>query len=150
MEVTLATFSDYAVVDQTGKLSIMGIFDVIGAPRFPAIHPQIFICIRFQFRSIEFKTQHAVRLVLQDPDGRQVVPAFEIPKLEVQSPVGDAPYSYTQVSLGLQGIRLPKPGTYSAEIAVDGIHRASIPLHVVLAGPGEPTIAQEPAGASED
>jgi hypothetical protein len=35
--------ADQFIVDRFGKYSIVGIWDAISAPNFPAIHPQLFI-----------------------------------------------------------------------------------------------------------
>ncbi len=131
MQITLATLSDYATIDQQGKLSVMGIFDVLGALQFPVLHPQVYVCLRIQCRPIEAGRQHTLRLVCQDQDGSPILPALESP-FEVPPPsVPKAPYSYVQVSYGFSGILFHREGTHSFEVAINGVHQASIPLHVV-------------------
>jgi hypothetical protein len=131
MQITLATLSDYATVDQQGKLSVMGIFDVLGAARFPVLHPQLFVCLRIQCRPIEAGSRHRLTLLCQDQDGQRVLPpiesGFEVP----QPSFTGAPYSYVQLSVGAAGVLLRKAGTHSFEVAIDGNHCVSIPLHVM-------------------
>ena len=40
MKIDLATVCDYAVIDQFGKVSILGIFSHIWVAKFPAVHPR--------------------------------------------------------------------------------------------------------------
>lgn len=139
MKITLATLSDYATIDAQGKLSVMGLVDVLGAPQFPVTHPQLFVCFRVQCRPIEVGTKHAFTVVLQDPDGGQVLPpirgGFEVKP----SSFPGAPHSHMQLALGAVGIVFKRPGTHSFEIALDDNHAVSIPLHVVqVAAPAKP------------
>lgn len=131
MQITLATVSDYASVDGQGKLSVMGLFDVLGAAAFPVTHPQLFLCLRIQCRPIEVGTKHKFRVVLQDPDGGQVLPPIEGEFTVPPSNIPGSPYSHVQVALGAVGVEFKRPGSHSFEIAINSDHKTSVPLQVV-------------------
>lgn len=142
MQITLATLSDYASIDSQGKLSVMGLFDVLGAAAFPVTHPQLFLCIRIQCRLIETGSQHTFRVLLQDPDGAQLLPPIEGEFTVPPSSIPGSPYSHVQVALGAVAIVFKGPGSHSFEIAIDNNHMTSVPLQVVQV----PKPAQLPGG----
>lgn len=133
MDIALASIADYALVDQMGKMSVLGIFDILGAGQFPVAHPQLFVALRLSCRPIEFGTKHQITVRLQDEDGQVVIPEF---RAEVQVPapvVQNATSSFLQMVMGFSGIVFQKAGVFSFEIAIDGNHRHSLPLSVVQA-----------------
>lgn len=133
MEIEIATLAEYAVVAQDNKMSIMGIFDVVGAPRFPVIHPKFFVCVRIGCRPIEQGTNHVLNLIIQDPDGRPLGPRLNAAFTVNPSPYPAAPKISVQMVFGFAGVQFPKPGVYSVELAIDELHRASIPISLVAA-----------------
>lgn len=133
MDIALASIADYALVDQTGKMSVLGIFDVMGAGQFPVAHPRMFVALRISCRPIEVGTKHHLTVRLQDQDGQVVIPELRA-EVEVPSPVvSNATSSFLQLVMGFNGVVFQKPGVYSFEIAIDGSHRHSLPLSVIQA-----------------
>lgn len=59
-----------------GRLTVMATFDTVTVTQLPAILQQAAIVLRLRFGSLE-KRQHAVRLSMTDPDGRQVITPIE-------------------------------------------------------------------------
>ena len=47
MDVDLALLADAATIDGAGKLNILGIFDRVHTPNFPARHPKMALVLRF-------------------------------------------------------------------------------------------------------
>jgi len=43
MDLTYLLAADYANITRDGKLNVMGIFSIINAPGFPAVHPQMYL-----------------------------------------------------------------------------------------------------------
>ena len=134
MEIELAAIADYALTDTNGKLSVMGIWESVTAPRFPVLHPQMYVCLRVAFKPIEFGTRHKLRIVLHDEDGGIAGPdigaEFDVPR----PAKGSARKAVAQLALGYHGVVFQKPGIYSFDIAIDGSHVKSLPLEVVALG----------------
>jgi hypothetical protein len=137
VEIPLAAVAEYALLDQRGKLSVVGLIDVLGAMSFPVTQPQMFLCLRILCRQIEAGTKHKLSARLQDSDGKEVIPML---RTEFQVPKGDpsgVPLA-VQVVLQMQGVVFMKPGAHSFEISIDENHRASVPIHLVLMAASRP------------
>jgi hypothetical protein len=134
MEIELAAIADYALTDTNGKMSVIGIWDSVNAPRFPVLHPQMYVCLRIAFQTIEFGTKHKLRIALHDQDGALAGPDigadFDVPR----PTQGTARKSVAQLALGYQGVVFQKPGVYSFDISIDNNHVKSLPLQVVELG----------------
>jgi len=52
MKLELFTLCDFAA-DYGGKLSVVGIFDTLGAKQVPAVHPQCAVAAKMRFEKIE-------------------------------------------------------------------------------------------------
>ena len=48
MYLDFAVIADYALVDQAGKLSVLGIFQHIWVQQFPAMHPRLHLVLRLK------------------------------------------------------------------------------------------------------
>jgi hypothetical protein len=132
MQIDLAVVCDYALLDQGGKMSILGVFDVMGGPKYPLTQPRLFVCLRLGCRSIESGTNHTLALAIHDADGNQLAHAggpFQVGRAVLPG----APIS-VQAMLQFVGVTFPHPGQYSVEIAVDNNHLKSIPLVLAVAG----------------
>src|SRR5437762_13340150 len=69
MHLDFAVVADYALVDQTGKMSVLGIFQHIWVPQFPAMHPRLHLVLRLKGRRTEVG-EHQVQIkLLDDADG---------------------------------------------------------------------------------
>lgn len=130
MQIDIATISEYAIIDQVGRMSVLGIFDTMGAQQMPLVHPRFFICLRLGCRPIEANTQHTVSVVVQDQDGHQrakVEGPFTVP---VGQAMPDGPIA-VQMVFEFAGVQFLRTGQHSVEIAIDAQHRTSLPLIVV-------------------
>lgn len=134
MEIDLALLADAATVDAAGKLNILGIFDRISAPSFPAPHPHLSLVLRFS-AGLNEAGGHEVEIALKDPDGEEVV------RVKGDMQIGPGPSNVggrvrvPQV-LNLGSLVFPKPGRYSFDVSVDREHHISIPLTLHEAMPG--------------
>ena len=129
MDVQAAVLCD-AATDYGGKLNILGTFDTIVAPKLPAVHPQCSIAVRIVFSRIEEGT-HKLRMNFVDEDGHSIMPGIDIPA-EVRFPP-DASILSRNFIVNIQHLKFEKAGHYGIDIALDGRHESSIPLHVRLA-----------------
>jgi len=64
------------ISEQNGRLSILGTFDSITATALPVVLLQASVVIRIRFWPMESK-EHSFRLIMSDPDGRQVTAPVE-------------------------------------------------------------------------
>ncbi len=104
-----------------GKLSLMGLFENIYAPTFPAVHPRLAIISEWSAGQGEFR----VRMRIVSPDGKTVI-------RETQSKISlnSIHYRHRDVSLHLN-VELKTPGTYWVENYLDDELINSMPLNVV-------------------
>ena len=134
MNIALAVVCDHALIDQAGKLSVIGIFERIWVERFPAVHPRLHLVLRLKGRRTEIG-DHPVEIVLRGPDGTDVL------RGDGSVQIGEPPAGVTEVEAGAVlafDVPLEKAGTYTFDISVDGEHQASVPV----------TVSQMPAPGS--
>lgn len=126
MQVVLAVVCDHALIDQAGKLSVIGIFERIWVERFPAVHPRLHLVMRLKGRRTEIG-DHPVAIVLKDPDGNQVL------RGDGSVQIGEPPAGVTEVEAGAVlafDVPLDRAGVFTFDISVDGAHLASVPIAV--------------------
>jgi hypothetical protein len=118
--------ADYALVDQQGKLSVLGIFQHVLVPGFPAVHPRTFLVLRVSGRRTEIGS-HVLRIRFLDADGQELLGG------EGTAQFGEPPAGVTDVeAVAVLSFDLPFPkaGSYSFEITLDGGASTRVPLAV--------------------
>lgn len=100
-------FADEAFTSaETGKLNIIGVFDQINAPVFPARHGKFCVVINIEAspgkHSLEFDFTHAGKKLM----GMKGEAVSQTPHLQFINSVADFTF--------------PEPGIYSVEVRVDG------------------------------
>jgi uncharacterized protein DUF6941 len=126
MHLDFAVVSDYALVDQAGKISVLGIFQHIWVQQFPAMHPRLHLVLRLKGKRTEIG-EHRVQIRLADESGSEVLggtgsvtfaePPAGVTEIEAAAIlVFDVPFSH--------------PGMYRFEISIDGERAAEVPLSV--------------------
>ena len=142
MEVLAAVLCDSAA-DYNGKLCILGTFDTISVPEFPAKHPHCAIALRLLFRDSD-RGEHTFQITFIDSDARNLLPNGG-PKLGFS--VHDIPEETCFLSrnlvFNLQGLPLRAAAQHSFDILMDSKIVARIPLHVVQ-GPPPGTLPRPP------
>ena len=124
LRLDFAVIADYALVDQQGKLSVLGIFQHVWVAAFPAVHPRTHLVVRVRGRRTEIG-QHGIRIRFVDADGTELVGG----EGNVQFP--EPPAGVTEVEAGavlVFDLPLPKPGAYAFEITIDGGGVTRVPL----------------------
>lgn len=125
MDVTEALLCDSANIAADGKLSVLGRFDEIASPAFPALRPRSCLVLRFSTEPAEESGQRPLAVRLLNADG---YPIGEVcGSLDIAGP---APL---HAVVPLPGLTLPEPGDYSLEASLDGCEPRSIDLHVTCA-----------------
>ena len=134
MRVRIAALADYASISLGDKLNILGIFSNIIATAEPIVHPQMQLVVQLEFDPGE-AGNHAVRVVLNDDDGREVLSLggeMSVPRAENFQPV-----TVNQIFV-FNNATFPKFGGYEFQVIVNDESRAEIPLTVVRGEPPPP------------
>ena len=141
MNVQLALVCDHAIIDQHGKLSVLGIFDRIWVERFPAIHPRLHLVLRLKGRRTEIG-DHTVLIQLVDMQGQEIL------RGEGNVAIGEPPAGILDIEAAAVlafDVPLERPGVYTFEIAVDGARAASVPVTVAhMQAPAHPAPPPNP------
>lgn len=133
METLFAFLCDSAN-ESGGKINVLGLgWETIHATETPFTHPQIYVVSKFQFHTTE-TGQKSVELRLIDADGNDILPVVR-GQLNVEPPTVGTSRSVNLV-MGLNGLRLPSFGEYSAHINVDGEERVRLPFRLTNSNPG--------------
>jgi hypothetical protein len=132
VQIVLAALADYALIDQAGRLSVVGIFSHIWVRRVPALHPRTHLVVRLIGKRTEIG-EHKLRIRLLDPAKQEVLGG------EGTFSVGEPAAGVTDVEAGVilaYDLPLPVTGRYSVELSLDGAVATVLPL----------TVAEAPAG----
>jgi Family of unknown function (DUF6941) len=124
MRIDLALTCDYALIDQYGKLSVMGIFDRIWIARFPAVHPRLHLVLRLKGKRTEIG-KHSVTIRLVDDSGNQILAG------DGNVDFAEPPAGVTDIEAGtvlVFDVPFARPGRYEFQITLDGEEHASVPL----------------------
>ena len=139
MKLDFAVICDYALVDQYGKLSVMGMFQHIWVAQFPALHPRLHLVLRLRGKRTEVG-EHRVEIKLHDAQGAEVLGGNGTVTLS------EPPAGVTEVEAGailVFDVPFPHEGRYAFDITVDGQMQASVPLTVARSP--QPQSRQAPA-----
>ena len=134
----LAALADYALIDQAGRLSVVGIFSHIWIRRAPALHPRTHLVVRLVGRRNEIG-EHKLKIRFLDPKGQETLGG------EGTFTVGEPVAGVTDVEAGVilaYDLPLPVLGRYTVELALDGTVMTTLPLTVAEA----PGVAPPPPG----
>ncbi len=122
MKTELFAACDYAA-DYAGKLTVVGIFDSLGAPQVPVLHPQLSVVAKLRFDDGPKK----VRFTLTDADGRDVLQPIEMPIVAPATPP-ETSSSVVNLVMSISAVKFERLGEHSLDLTVDGVPVASTPL----------------------
>lgn len=136
MRLDFAVVSDYALIDQAGKISVLGIFQHIWVQQFPAMHPRLHLVLRLKGKRTEIG-EHAVQIRLVDEQGTEVLGG------NGNVTFAEPPAGVTEIEAAailVFDVPFPHPGAYRFEITIDGEQAAEVPITVsqMHAGHGSP------------
>jgi hypothetical protein len=123
VRVDFAVLADYALIDQQGKLSVLGIFQHVWVQSFPAVHPRTHLVLRVRGRRTEIG-EHRIRIRFVGDHDQELMGG------EGTVQFGEPPAGITEVEAGavlVFDVPLPRAGTYAFEI-----HLAESTLRVPL------------------
>jgi len=128
MEVKLAVLADYSNISKEGKLNLLGIFDVIRARSFPAVHRNMQLVMILEAPSSEANTDKNVQVRLMNADGKRV---FEVgAQLKLAQPPPGEVIKSPQI-LNLNNIPFDRPGDYAFCILINGEEKGRVRLKLV-------------------
>ncbi len=124
LHLDFAVLADYALIDQQGKLSVLGLFQHVWVPQFPAVHPRAHLVLRVRGRRTEIG-QHTIGIRFVDDLGAILLQG------EGTVQFGEPPAGVVDVEAGavlVFDLPLPKAGNYGFEIILDGGEVYQVPL----------------------
>jgi Family of unknown function (DUF6941) len=144
VHLDFAVVADYALVDQAGKLSVMGMFQHVWVHQFPATHPRLHLVMRLKGKRTEVG-DHAVQIRLVDGSGAEILSGAG------GVTFAEPPAGVTELEAGailVFDVPFPHAGAYRFEIAIDGERQASVPVTVSqLPAPPPPSPPPQPPAA---
>ena len=126
MHLDFAVVADYALVDQSGKISVLGIFQHIWVQQFPAMHPRLHLVLRLKGRRTEIG-EHAVHIRLVDDHGVEILGGSG------SVTFAEPPAGVTEIEAAailVFDVPFPHPGVYKFAITLDGEGAAEVPITV--------------------
>jgi len=134
MHLDFAVVADYALVDQAGKLSVLGMFQHIWVQQFPAMHPRLHLVLHLKGKRTEIGEHHVQIRLLDERD------------VEILGGTGNVnfaepPAGVTDIEAGailVFDVPFGHAGAYRFEISIDGEKKASVPLTVSQLPPQPP------------
>ena len=130
MLIEIFSLCDAATVDKpSDKMNLLGVFDSVGAKKFPAKHRRCCIALRIRMSSVE-AGKHPLKIGFADADGSSI--GIDVNgELELRRmPPGRTNMAVNMV-VPLDNLPLPKPGSYSIDLSIDNRPMASLPLDAV-------------------
>lgn len=134
MELVAAMIADAAVVER-GKLYIHGGgWDTIASATFPAVHPGLALALLLRIEYAEALKDIPIMIELVDEDDHPLSV-----KIEGKVNVGHAPGTkpgqpiFVPQAITLNGLQLPKEGSYSFRITSGSRHLGSVVFRVISA-----------------
>jgi len=132
VQVDFAVLADYALIDQQGKLSVLGIFQHVWVGSFPAVHPRTHLVLRVRGRRTEIG-EHRIRIRFVDDRGQELIGG------EGTVQFGEPPAGVTEVEAGavlVFDVPLPHAGVYGFEISL-GDQTIRVPLSASVVPPAD-------------
>jgi hypothetical protein len=138
MNIDFAVVCDYALIDQYGKLSVLGVFQHIWVGQFPTVHPRLHLVMRLKGSRTEIG-QHKVKIRLTDEDGKEII------RGDGNVNFSEPPAGVLEVEAGavlVFDVPFEKPGRYEFTIEVDEDVKTAVPV-TVATGPKTPQRASQ-------
>lgn len=124
MEIKLAAVCEYVTIDNTGKLSIMGIFDAINAGSFPVNVSKMYLVLAIKGDKNEIG-DHAITIGFSGSKHKNIISTGQF-KFTLNE--GIMPSS--NVIIDFNNMQIPGTDDYIFEITIDDSLEYKLPLKV--------------------
>ncbi|MHB8637821.1 MAG: DUF6941 family protein [Fimbriimonadaceae bacterium] len=131
MDVRFAVLADYAAVDPQGRFNIIGLFSEIYAMAFPLQVANLHVALSFSANALEAGSTKALRLVMQDQDGKQMLAMDG--QIGVPAPARPGRPSLINICLGIHNLAIPEEGAYQVCVLINGETKAVLEFSALLA-----------------
>lgn len=132
MEKLILLVADYANVDQSGKLNVLGAFGRIYAHSFPAAHQSMHLVIKLGADVEDFGRQRGLHVRFRDADGKILL---ALPTINFTMNRGTLPVPEANFIIQVHNLVLPAPGQYDFEVLVDDEEMGVLPIAVEKVNP---------------
>ncbi|MGE0587623.1 MAG: hypothetical protein AB7O48_03560 [Cyclobacteriaceae bacterium] len=131
MELEVFTLADFAADYGNGKLTVVGTFDTLFAPKLPAIHPHCAVAVRLRIANKD-AGRHDFELRALSPDGEVLHSAKGGLDLK---PNPNAEYNTFNLVMNIVNLKLGKAGVFAFEFHFNDEFRSGLKMNVVHALP---------------
>lgn len=128
MEVKIFLTADYANMDGSGKLNVLGVFTRVQIPHIPVILPNLHVVAKLEFDWSETGNHRIAFIKFFDPDGQEllaVADEFDLPKVAYGQTI------QKNILIGLQGFPFEKFGAYEFKLFMESNLITSIKVDVI-------------------
>jgi hypothetical protein len=136
MEKLILLVADYANVDQSGKLNVLGAFGRIYAPQFPAVHASLYLVVKLGADFEDFGKPKTLTVHFRDADGKVLL---ALPSMNFTVNPKNMPIPEVNFIIQVQNLMLPSAGQYDFEIQVDEAEIGVLPIAVERVNPPNPS-----------
>ena len=129
MELLHLLVADYANLTRDGKLNVMGIFNIIYAPAFPAKHSEMYLISKLYASPAEYGQTRKLTIKLLNEDGTQELVNFSH---DFAIPTGTGGKRVeTNHIIRLTDIIFPDTGIYQFSVLVDNDLKGTVAVELV-------------------
>jgi len=137
MELRFAHLADYAAADSSGKVTLVGIFDLVWdrMSARPIPFPPCYLVANFA-ASLSEGSAHHLQIKLVDADERPVLPPLAADLHFGASGPGNPLRAQVLMGFGPGALQVPEPGDYTFVFSIDGAPLGRVPVSVREPLPG--------------
>jgi hypothetical protein len=128
MQAKMAVLAEAANTTADGKLNVLGIFNKVRVNQVPFQHPHMAIVVMFEASPGEKGTQHKIRIVLIDEDGKAIAPPPEM-NFIIPDNLPGADVEFNLV-MNMVGVVFQRFGRHRIDITLDGTSIQQLPLTI--------------------
>ncbi|HLK16468.1 MAG TPA: hypothetical protein VKT78_16800 [Fimbriimonadaceae bacterium] len=137
MDIRFAALADYAAVDPQGRFNIIGLFSDVYAASFPLQVPNLHVALSFSANALEAGTNKALRIVMQDQDGKQMLAMDG--QIGIPQPTRPGRPSLINIAFGIHNLAIPAEGAYQICVLVNGETKSVLEFSALLVPQPQPS-----------
>jgi hypothetical protein len=128
MRLLLLVAADCANITADQKLNVMGVFNEIRAPSFPAKHPSFHLVVKLAAELGEYGQKRDLTVNLHDPDGQPIMSVTG--QVEVPRPTGGVRPEINAI-FNIRDVTFQRAGPHQFVVLVDKDFKGDLPINVV-------------------